>query len=147
MVTLREFIEEALTTALDGLRNATDDLTHEQLLWKPPPQVNHSGYLLWHVARVEDNFIQRFILFGDEVWWANGWQDRFGYETRGIGTGFTPEQVDEVPIPDLDLLWGYLGDVRQHTLNYLSTLDWSTLPQKPREAFPPVVEFRPSFDS
>jgi hypothetical protein len=133
MVTLQDFLEDALVSVWGNLHRAVDDLTHEQLLWKPPPHPNHPGYLLWHVGRVEDNFIQRFIQFGDEVWWAKGWQERFGYETRGIGTGFTREQVEEVPIPDLSLLWGYLDDVREHTLSYLEGLDWNTLELKPRE--------------
>lgn len=136
-VTLREFIEEALANAWGNLREVTKDLTLEQLLWRPRPDAANVGYLLWHIGRVEDNFIQRFILRGDEVWWGRGWQEKFGYETRGIGTGFTPEETAQVPIPSLEALWGYLDDVREHTLRYLATLDWATLPEKPRaDRFP-----------
>ena len=137
MVTLQEFIEEALANSWENLHRATDDLNLEQLVWRPRPEANPVGYLLWHVGRVEDNFIQRFILRGDEVWWAKGWQERFGYQTRGIGTGFTTEQVDDVPIPSLALVWGYLDEVREHTMRYLSALDWTTLTEKPRaDRFP-----------
>ncbi|MBI4496509.1 MAG: DinB family protein [Chloroflexi bacterium] len=136
-VTLRAFIAEGLEAAWKDLRTVTQDLTQEQLLWHAAPEANSIGYLLWHVGRVEDNFIQRFLLRGDEVWTGRGWQERFGYQTRGIGTGFTPGETEQVPIPSLELVWGYLDDVREHTLRYLSALDWSTLPEKPRaERFP-----------
>ena len=103
----------------------------------PLTQANSVGYLLWHMGRVEDNFIQRFILRGDEVWASGGWQEKFGYETRGIGTGFSPEEAAGVPIPPTEVLWGYLDDVRARTLRYLAGLDWATLQEKPRaERFP-----------
>ena len=137
MVTVRAFIEEGLGNAFETLHSVTDGLTHEQLIWRPTPQANPIGFILWHVGRVEDNFIGRFILFGDEVWASGGWQERFGYQTRGIGTGFTTEQVAEVPIVPVELVWGYLQEVREHTLQYLEGLDLATLPNKPRaERFP-----------
>lgn len=135
-VTLREFIEEGLAYVQDHLRAATSDLTYEQLLWRPESQGNSIGFLLWHIGRVEDNFIQRFILRGDELWTANGWQERFAFQTRGIGTGFTLEQAAEVPVPSAELVWGYLDEVRAATLRYLSTLDWATLPVQPRPTIP-----------
>src|SRR5262245_26894231 len=106
-VTLRDFIEEGLATVSENLRIATTDLTIEQLRWRPESEGNSGGFLLWHVGRVEDNFIQRFILRGDELWASSGWQEKFAFQTRGIGTGFTTEQVGEVPIPSLELVWGY----------------------------------------
>jgi len=30
---------------------------------------------------------------------AGGWQEKFGYATRGIGTGFSQEEVEGVAIP------------------------------------------------
>ena len=136
-VTLQEFIEEALTTAWDGLHRATEDLTLEQLRLRPSAGVNSIGFLLWHVSRVEDNFVQRFILRGDEVWSAGGWQEKFGYETRGIGTGFTEEDTEKVVIPAAAVMLGYLDEVNQRTRDYLKGLDWSTLPEKPRgDRFP-----------
>ncbi|MBI2887839.1 MAG: DinB family protein [Chloroflexi bacterium] len=136
-VTLRDFIEEELAYVREGRRTATQDLTLEQLRWQAAPGANSIGYLLWHVGRVEDNFVQRFIGRGDEVWQSSGWQERFGYESRGIGTGFTPEEAGGVPIPSLETLWGYLDEVRVRTLAYLSSLDWETLPEKPRaDRFP-----------
>ena len=91
-VNLRDFIQESLASVWEDLHNATDDLTHDQLIWRVSPKVNSIGFLLWHVGRVEDNFVQRFIQRGDEVWSSGGWQEKFGYATRGIGTGFTQEE-------------------------------------------------------
>ncbi len=132
-VTIREFVDEALATVWDNLHKATIDLIQEQLAWRPSSSANSIGYTLWHVGRVEDNFIQRFILRGDEVWAAKGWQDKFGYETRGIGTGFTTDETEQVPIVPADTLGSYLNEVRASTLGYMKDLDWGTLNHKPRE--------------
>lgn len=139
MVTTREFVEEGLTEIWGRLRELTGDLTHDQLLWRPDlagTPGNSAGFLLWHVSRVEDNFIQRFILRGDEGW-AQGWAEKFGYQTRGIGTGFSAEEAGEVNIPSAEIVWAYLDEVRKSTLAYLAALDWSTLEEKPRaDRFP-----------
>ena len=137
VVTLRDFIQESLEKVWEDLHNATDDLTQDQLIWRASPRVNSIGFLLWHVGRVEDNFVQRFIQRADEVWAAGGWQEKFGYETRGIGTGFTQEEAEGVATPSLEVIWGYLDEVREHTQRYLSALGWATLPEKPRaDRFP-----------
>ena len=140
MVSLHDFVEEGLSEAWVRLREVTDELTIEQLRWRPQlaqAEGNSAGFLLWHVGRVEDNFIQRFILRGEEVWSRAGWQARFAYETRGIGTGFSAEEAGGVPIPSAEILWSYLDEVRAGTLAYLAGLDWSTIEQKPRaERFP-----------
>ncbi len=139
MATTRDFIEEGLTEAWLRLRETTGDLTQDQLLWRPDlagTPGNSAGFLLWHIGRVEDNFIQRFILRGEEVW-AQGWGEKFGYQTRGIGTGFSAAEAGEVPIPSQGVLWDYLDEVRNGTLAYLAGLDWSTLEEKPRaDRFP-----------
>ncbi len=141
-ITIREFIEEALSDARRRLHDATIDLTPDQLSWQPqratdPSGANSIGFMLWHIGRVEDNFVQRFIQRADEVWAAGGWQEKLGYETRGIGTGFSPEEAARVPAPSAEVLWGYLDDVRARTLQYLAALDWSTLTDKPRaDRFP-----------
>lgn len=139
-VTLKDFVEESLTNAWANLRSLTADMTHEQLLWRPPLASgpgNSAGFLVWHAGRVEDNFIQRFIQRGEEVWGSGGWEKRFEYQTRGIGTGFSAEEAGAVPIPSAELLWAYMDGVRKGTLAYLDGLDWSTLEEKPRgERFP-----------
>ncbi len=140
MITTREFVQEGLTEAWGRLREITAGLTQEQLLWRPDlagSKGNSAGFLLWHCGRAEDNFIQRFIQRGDEVWASGGWEAKFAYQTRGIGTGFTPDEAGEVPIPSADLVWSYLDDVRKGTMSYLATLDWSTIEEKPRaDRFP-----------
>jgi len=136
-VTLQYFIEDALELLWGGMHGAIEDLTVEQLRWRATPKVNSIGFLIWHITRIEDNFVQRFTQGQPEVWESSGWQQKFGYKTRGVGTGFSDEETAAVIIPPAEVLLGYLDDVNQQTREYLKRLDWSDLTLKPRgDRFP-----------
>ena len=136
-VTLQYFVEDALELLWSGMHNSAKDLTLEQLRWRATPKVNSIGFLIWHITRIEDNFVQRFIGGHDEVWEGGGWQEKFGYKTRGVGTGFSDEETAEVVIPPAEVLLGYLDEVNQQTREYLKVVDWSDLAIKPRgDRFP-----------
>ena len=42
------------------LDQALDGLTSDEIFWKPDPQCNSIGFLVWHLARVEDTWINIF---------------------------------------------------------------------------------------
>ena len=58
---LKGFIEDVLTQERAGLLEVIDDLTPEELAWHPGPEANHIGWMLWHMFRAEDMWIQFFI--------------------------------------------------------------------------------------
>ncbi len=132
-MTLNEFIEDALAKEHGFLMEAVQDLTPEELVWPPGPGANPIGWILWHMIRVEDMWIQFFIQERLEIWERDGWHDRFGLPTRDNGFGHTPEQVAGFPALDLSELLKYGEAVRAGTLEYLSALGPEDFNRVPRE--------------
>lgn len=129
----KAFIEEALGHTMSSLVQTMEGVTREDCLWHPTPECNHIGFLLWHMGRVEDNWINRFCRKEAEVWTEDLWYERFGMEAKsGIGFGFDMEAVDKVPIPEPSDLMAYIQAVRSSTLDYLKGLSQDDLDIKPR---------------
>ena len=51
---LKGFIVQALMQKHEGSMEMISDLTPEELAWRPGPEANHFGWMLWHAFRVED---------------------------------------------------------------------------------------------
>ncbi len=132
---LNEFIEDALAKEHEFLMEAVRDLTPEELAWRPGPEANPINWILWHMLRVEDMWIQFFIHNQPEIWERDGWNQKFGLPTRDNGFGHTPEQVAQFPTLDLGELLNYGEAVRAATLAYLKGLapeDYEVVPRERR---------------
>ena len=136
MVTLNEFIADALDKENGFLLEALDGLTPEEAAWQPAPDANSIGWILWHMVRVEDMWIQFFAQFQPELWESDGWHEKFGLPTRDNGFGHTTEQVNNFPRLDLAEFLEYRAAVRQSTLAYLNTLTPEDMETVPRERRP-----------
>ena len=135
-MTLNEFIEDALNKEHEFLMEAIHDLTPEELVWRAAPEANPMSWILWHMIRVEDMWIQFFIQERLEIWERDGWHEKFGLPTRDNGFGHTAEQVAQFPALDLSELLSYGEAVRQGTLDYLGTLGPDEFNRVPRERRP-----------
>ena len=135
-MTLNEFITDALDKENGFLLEALDGLTPDELAWQPAPDANSIGWMLWHMVRVEDMWIQFFAQFQPELWESDGWHEKFGLPTRDNGFGHTAEQVNNFPRLDLAEFLQYRAAVRQSTLAYLNTLTPDDMATVPRERRP-----------
>src|SRR6056297_2580482 len=68
-------------------RQAVDGLTPDQLVRSPAPGANTIGWLVWHLARVQDHHVAE-ILDCDQVWVDGDWARRFGREPDPSDTGY-----------------------------------------------------------
>jgi len=139
-MTLNEFIEDALRKEHEFLMEAVRDLTPDELAWQPGPEANPIGWILWHMIRVEDMWIQFFIQARPEIWERDGYCLKFGLPARDLGFGHTPEQVAQFPNLDLPELLKYGEAVRSGTLEYLWTLGPEDYGRVPRERRPEMSE-------
>ncbi|MDE2786342.1 MAG: DinB family protein [Chloroflexota bacterium] len=135
-MTLNEFIVDALEKENGFLMEALDGLGPGELAWQPGADANSIGWILWHMVRVEDMWIQFFAQFQTELWETEGWHEKFGLPTRDNGFGHTSEQVNNFPGVDLDEFLRYRASVRQATLAYLDTLTPDDMERVPRERRP-----------
>ena len=93
---------------------------------RPADTGNSMAWLLWHVARLQDDHIAH--LAGVEQRWGE-WQERFGLDNGvdDVGYGHTSEQVDAVRVTEPTLLIAYHADVHDMTLGYLPGVDGDEL--------------------
>lgn len=115
-----------------------DGLDEEALRHRPGGTGNPIGWLLWHLARVQDDHVAD--LAGLPQVWAE-WQERFGLDngTDDIGYGHTSEQVDAIRIHDVELLTAYHHEVTLATARYLGGVDEQELEREVDKRWDPPV--------
>ena len=95
---------------------------------RPHPRVNSIAWNLWHIARVEDAGINRFVVDRPQVLDEGGWMEQMSLPWRHHGSGMTFAEVDELSQRvDLPALHGYLEAVRTRTRQMVTELDWGAL--------------------
>ena len=113
-------------------------LDGESLRHRPGGTGNPIGWLLWHLARVQDDHVAH--LAGEPQVWER-FQERFGLPngTDDIGYGHTSEQVAAIRIADVSLLVDYHHEVTLATARYLQTVDEAELEREVDQRFDPPV--------
>ncbi len=119
----------ALFTELYGritplARSAVDGLTPDQLNQAPAGAINNIGWLVWHLARVQDHHMAE-ILDQDQHWVTDtSWAPRFGLDPdpANIGYGHSADDVADVHPDGPESLLAYLEVVEARTFAYLQGL-------------------------
>ena len=118
---------------------AVADLSADQLTWRADPDANTVAWLLWHLARVQDDHVAA-VAGTEQVWTAQGWSTRFGLPFDEAEIGYGQDATDVAAVPgDAALLTGYLDAVHQQTLRYLGTLGDDDLDRVVDEDWDPPV--------
>ena len=130
----KQIIKMALEEYLEELGKALDGLTPEERRFQPTPEAHHIDFAVWHMARVEDDWVQRFARQTDSVWIQEGWHDKLGLPEKDSGFGYDAEQVANLPAFNFDDLMAYYDSVRTATLGYLDDLAEETLEVCPQPA-------------
>jgi uncharacterized damage-inducible protein DinB len=77
----------------------------------------------WHLARIEDIWINKFLLGEMEMYELEGWYRKFGTPEQDSGFGFDVKKIDAWPVPTLELLQAYATAVRGKTQDFLNALN------------------------
>lgn len=109
-------------------REAIEDLTADELIESPAPGINTIGWLVWHLARVQDHHVAE-ILDIDQVWVTGDWAARFGLDPDPSNTGYGhgPEEMVSVRPNGSQSLLDYLEAVESRTRSMLEGLTSSDL--------------------
>lgn len=124
----------------EAVHAAVEDLGPEELGARPGPSANPVAWLVWHLARVQDDHVAD--AFGlDQVWLSEGWEKRFklGLPPHDTGFGHTSAQVAKVRVDSGDLLTGYYDAVHEQTLGALRELAAKDLERVVDERWDPPV--------
>ena len=104
-------------------REAVDGLDASQLTRAPSPGANTIGWLVWHLARVQDHHVAE-MSGTDQVWVEGDWAGRFGLEPdpSNSGYGHSADEAAAVRPEGAKVLIDYLGAVDQRTRAMLEGL-------------------------
>ena len=122
MTDFKDAIKSGLAEFLDGLKKAVDGLTPAELRWQPTLGSNPISWIVWHMARVEDRWVNRVLRGGVESWISDGWHKRLCMLEEAHGYGETIEQVRAMPDVAMPELLDYFNAVRQSTLVHLEQM-------------------------
>lgn len=123
--------QRSLDNAWEMVLTVTDGISTQELSKQPAKGCNSMGWILWHMARVEDAMVNVALLRRPQLWLSGGWHQKFGLrsnEMRGIED--TPRQAAAFRVPSRDLLLGYASAVRDVTRGYLKSLTAEELDKK-----------------
>jgi len=96
-----------------------DDLMRQ----RPHPRVNSIAWNLWHLTRVEDAALSRFIADRPQVLDEGGWMQPMNIPWRHNGNAMTLDEVDELDrLVDIRALHGYSDAVQANTREIASRL-------------------------
>ena len=103
-------------------------VSHEQMRQRSHPKTNSFAWNIWHITRVEDAGLNRFVTDGTQILDDGGWMEKMGVPWRHHGTEMTLAEVDELSQRiDLTALQGYSQTVQARTRQILSRLELDTL--------------------
>ena len=129
-------IQPMLLKSLDEsqayLTKALNELAEEDITWSPKVGSNSIIFILWHLARVEDIWINRVLMKSKEIYESEGWQEKLGTPVKESGFQYTTEELQSWPVPQVDILKRYAATVRQKTMAFISALDVRTLSEVAR---------------
>ncbi|MGD8455450.1 MAG: DinB family protein [Anaerolineales bacterium] len=108
-----------------------EDVPEDLMRQRPHPRVNSLAWNMWHLTRVEDIAINRFIADRPQVLDEGDWMEKMGVPLRHNGFAMTFPQVDELSQGiDLGALRGYSQALKARTLEVVSELTEGILQEK-----------------
>jgi DinB superfamily len=77
---------------MSAAERAFGGLSDEQMRVRPREDLNSLAWLMWHVARLEDIFVNQ-VLSGQSQLFEDGWARRLAITRRDFGIGMTSAEV------------------------------------------------------
>jgi hypothetical protein len=95
---------------------------------RPHPKVNSIAWNLWHLSRVEDAGVSRFVADLPQVLDQGGWAEKLNIPWRHHGSGMTFDEVDELDERiNLPALQEYSQAVAERTQQVVASISLDAL--------------------
>jgi hypothetical protein len=135
----QDLLFDAFHRIRERVLGVTDGLDAESAAWRPDPDANSIGWLVWHLSRIQDDHVAD-VAGVRQAWVERGWVDRFGLPFPEADTGFGHSASDVAAIrADGRLLADYHADVDALTGTFLGALDDHELERIVDERWDPPV--------
>lgn len=91
---LRSLLLDAFARIEEQVASAVDGLDVDDAGWRPDPDANPVGWLLWHLTRVMDDHVAALAEV-DQVWTDQGFAESFAlsYPVDAVGYGQSSNEV------------------------------------------------------
>jgi uncharacterized damage-inducible protein DinB len=134
-----QLLTDAFERVLSSATAAVDGLSDDQLAARPASDANSIAWLVWHLARVQDDHVAD-VAGTEQVWTAQDFVTRFDlpFDSGATGFGMTGEQVGHVRVT-AGLLADYLRAVHAATASYVAGLTPDDLDRIVDERWDPPV--------
>lgn len=113
---------------MSAVERTLGGLTDEQMRVRPREDLNSVAWLVWHIARAEDIFVNPVLAGRDQVF-DDAWMKRLGITRRDFGIGMTkPEVTDLTSRVDIGALREYRDAVGRRTREIVGAFkpdDWT----------------------
>ncbi len=117
------------------LPNLFAKLSDAQLRARPRPETNSIAWNIWHLLRIEDITLNRFVALTPQLYTSAGWQERLGIAYGDMGTAMAIGDVDALSQTiNLSELANYATAVGAQSTLTLQGFDMALVGQKRPEA-------------
>ncbi|PKB79170.1 MAG: hypothetical protein BZY88_14655 [SAR202 cluster bacterium Io17-Chloro-G9] len=142
MSTAADPVIMAMERNWDMIDGALMGLDEGMMARQPTDQCNSISWLLWHLTRVTDAFINTRLRDLTQLWIKDGWHEKFGMpaDSENRGVGWSAAEVAAWMPPSQGAQLGYYQAVRTEAREFLANV---TPQEMDREIImPPVPEPR-----
>lgn len=133
-------LQDAFGRVAGSVHAAVDGLNPDELAWRPDPDANSIGWLVWHLSRITDDHLSD-VAGQDQVWTSQDWATRFGLpeDAMDLGFGHNSEQVARIRPVSTQALLDYHDAVAEMASAYLGELAADDLDRIVDERWDPPV--------
>jgi hypothetical protein len=135
-----DLLDDALSRLPDAVRDAVADLDTTGLVWRPAPDANPIGWLVWHLTRVQDAQIAPLV-GTDQLWTRDGWAERFDLPegANDHGYGWSSAEVAGFEPPSAEVLLEHLEVVTARCRELVADLSADDLDRVIDDSYDPPV--------
>ncbi len=137
---VREILIDGFGRVREEVHATVDGLAAGVLHARPGPAANSVAWLVWHLARVQDDHIAD-VAKTEQVWVSGEWAPKFGFPAGSLDTGYghSSGQVAAVKVGSAEVLTAYYDAVHERTLRFVTTLTDADLPRIVDDSWDPPV--------
>ncbi len=122
MPDFKDAVRSGLIEYMEGLEKALDGLTEDELRWQPALHANFIEWIVWHMARVEDRWVNLVLRRDEDIWLKEKWYQKFGMAEDNYGREDTAEMMRAMPECDIHQLMEYYHAARRSTMHHLDAM-------------------------